>query len=190
MKNNSMKPYLKAFILLFSVLGANVAMAQINVKIGFNSAYSKFSVNNRIIADYNAENDFLEQGFKELHVLHGVVLGLRYKWDNLALDVSWENMSRNRDAFGETLTGSPFTNELFYTMNTLSAGLENHFGSFGYGAALENRQLRVKTKISGLDKKKTVLNQTAYSARFYLLFQIQQSNKVSLAFRPYVQYPF
>jgi hypothetical protein len=185
-----MHTYLKLVFLVSGLLIGADSMAQFNVKIGFNSAYSKFKVNNEILKDYNTENSFLEQGFKELHIMHGVVLGLRYRWDNLGLDISWENMSRNRDAFGEDLSGGPFMNELFYTMNSLSAGLENYFGSFGYGAALENRQFRVKTKISGLDKKKTILSQTEYSARFYLLLQIQQSNKVSLVFRPYVQYPF
>ena len=176
--------------LLFFFCGLGLAQAQFNIKIAYATGYGSFDVNNQIMQSYNEENDFLEDSFGDLHFLHGVQIGARYRLGNIGIELSWENLNRKRDAFGQITGSSDFlSEELFYSVKSLSAGLENYFGALGYGGAIERRSLKVKTQIPQIDKKRNIIDQREYSARFYLIFELQQSTFVSLALKPYVQIP-
>ena len=140
---------------LIICLSANVLYAQFNFKVGYGLAYTPAKQNNDIIAAFNLENAFrLENEMADLHVLHGIVLGVRYQLNNVGLELSWEGRSNNLRGIGEDTDGSLYQKELFYSLSNLSLGLETYFGNKGLGLALGRRNTNIKADIANSDFKK------------------------------------
>ena len=68
--------YLKKTYSIILILGLSWVglSAQINLKIGYVPAYSKFELNNEILEQYNNSSPGLEEGFQALHIFHGIEL--------------------------------------------------------------------------------------------------------------------
>lgn len=164
--------------------------AQINFKIGYNYTYAPFSVNNEVLAQYNASISRIEQSFKPLHSFHGIHLGFRYKAAPMAIEFSWEHGTKDLQAIGYITNDEVFTKKLYYSTNQYSLGLENYFGAFGYGATIGKQKFKIKTDISNTDVKRGIVNQSEYVSKFYLIYTIHEGNAISLVVKPYVQIPW
>ena len=188
--DNSMR-YFLFIILFFSTY--TCLFSQINVKIGYALDYVNASVNNEILEEFNALkrtelSDSLSLPFSGLNALHGVQLGLRFKFsDNNAFELNWENSSRTREAIGELNNSALFQQELFYSFNRYYISYESIFGQFGFGVGAGLSNLTIKDRIGGSDFKKTVIDDSSIMTRFKFSIYFQSSNTVSFAIQPYFQ---
>ena len=177
---------LLVMILLVGVGGVN---GQLNVKVGYNGGWTKAPVLNKVVDDFNANYSTLEDKLDRMTSMHGVEIGLRYRMSSVGFEVSWSSITDRSDVYGTIPSYGTFSDKWFMSMTDYSIGIENYIGRFGYGASLAWRTARLKTDIVGAkSKKRVVTNESALSNKFYLLYQVGGSN-VSLALKPYVQFP-
>ena len=161
---------------------------QLNVKVGYTASYLNSGFNNNIFDSFNAQNS-LETRFKNLHMLHGIQLGFRYKINIAAIEFTWENTTRSRNAIQVDSLEMFFEKNLYYSINSFSLGVQNNFGNFGYGASIDSRTIRVRTNIGATDQRTDILKQRGWTSRFYLSLNIPGGDFVSLSIQPYVQIP-
>jgi hypothetical protein len=179
------------FLVLFCLLFSLKAFSQLNIKIGYSASYINSDINNKIFDSYNEARPWLESNFENLHFLHGIQLGFRYKINVAAIEFTWENVTRSRNALGEDPSnGVFFEKELFYGMNTFSLGLQNNFGTFGYGATIDSRIVKVKTNIGTSDQKREIVNESGISSKFYISLNFQSGDFVAMSLQPYIQVPW
>ncbi len=185
------KGILKYFFLLVCILYTSEVFSQLNLKIGYITNYINSDINNQIFDHYNETKPGLSSTFGKLHFLHGIQLGLRYKINMAAIEFTWENSSRSRMAIGEDpITGAYFDKNLFYKLSSYSIGLQNNFGAFGYGATIDSRTLRVQTNIGSSEDKREILSDTGLSSKFYLSFNVDSGDFMSMSIQPFIQIPW
>ncbi len=164
--------------------------AQLNLGVGFTLGSGTFGGNNSILQEYNlTRQSELEKAYPDLHLMTGVYVSARYKLDNLAFEISWENLDRN---FSSVLVFSDRTgmeDNLYYSISTTSFGIENHIGPYGYGASVGSRLLRLKADILNTDAKRTIVSDREFTTKLYLLYTIQKSRLISVVAKPFVQIP-
>ncbi len=176
-------------ILLFFLLAFNLT-GQANIKIGYNLGFMSPTVNNSLLQDFNSINStILELPIDNVGGMQGIALGLRYKLGASALEMTWDNYTTNKEAVGETIDGSLFLEELFYSMNQLSLGFENYIGIVGIGSAIGVNKVKIKDRIASSDFKKTIISDNQFTLRLNLSFNFQSDNSVGFSIKPYVQIP-
>ena len=174
------------FLLIFNQKG----ISQFNVKVGYGLAYTTATGNNQIIEAFNLQNDFrLEKPMSEIHLLHGLELGLRYRFENLGIEFSWEPLGNSTSGLGEDVDRSLFQKELFYSFKTISIGLEGYFGNKGIGFSLGNRKMKVKSEIAESGSKKTLLDKDQWTMKLYWMINFKGRDYIGLSMRPYIQWP-
>lgn len=182
--------YLFSFVLGFYFIG----QCQLNIKVGYTGGFTQAPDLNNIVNMFNENfsskyGGKLDDALNEIKSMHGLELGLRYRLNKVGLELSWHNMSDKSDVIGTLSNGSSFQDKWFTSLTEFSLGLENYFGKFGYGASIGHRTARIKTDILGAPrKKKTITTESGFASKFYLIFQFP-GEKVSIAFKPYVQVP-
>ena len=81
---------LKGISVLFLLLYFSIGMkAQLNFKTGYVGSYFNPEVNNTILQIYNEDRPWLSRTFNDVHYFSGLVLGARYRFEFVAVDVSW-----------------------------------------------------------------------------------------------------
>lgn len=183
---DTVKKYTFTFLLLFCCLIEG--RSQFNIKVGYGGGYMEPTEINEIIGRFNNDKPFLEQKLNDINFLSGLELGLRYRFGISAFEIAWNSGSAEAEAFG-TKDGSPFQEAMKASLRTYSIGVDNFIGDFGFGASIGNRRLKFTTDITGFNKDRTILTQTALASRFHVFFQVK-SNNVSLTFKPYVEFPW
>ncbi len=177
--------------MIFLLTGSYLT-GQVNVKIGYGMGFLSSDVNTAVVDAFNAkyaEILNLEKPMPDLKFMHGIELGLRYKFNRLALNAGWENISRDRRAIGEFDDGSLFEEKLYYSMNSFYAGIESIYSNIGFGARVGTARFRVKDNIATSDEKKTIVSGHHYFTRihFTVLFGGQKYNTFGL--QPFIQIP-
>lgn len=170
-------------------MGSTTVVGQLNIKVGYTGGYTSADEVNDIFRRFNDERPFLEEQLNELHILSGLELGLRYRISSSALEISWANMSAESEALGTDPQGSTFRERAETGIRSYSVGIDNFIGDFGFGGSFGTRRLKMKTDISGFDKKREVFKSTGYFSRFHIFYQVT-SNRVSLTFKPYIEVPW
>ena len=176
-------------------LHMNSIIGQMNIKVGYSGGFMKAPELNKIVDKFNTEfvNSFsgglLDDELDQFRSVHGLEVGLRYRMKNVGFELSWNNMSDKSDVYATLPNSQSFQDKWFLSLTEYSAGIENYFGKLGYGASIGYRTVRMKTDIAGAPRKKrSVMEESAWSNRFYLIFQFP-GQKVGIAFKPYVQIP-
>lgn len=167
--------------------------AQFNIKVGYTGGQINAPELDEIISRYNTDFStrfgFIEDDLELVKSMHGIELGLRYRYKNVGYELSWNNMSDKNDFFGTWQTGGSFQDKWFYSLTQYALAIETYYGWVGVGTSLGTRTLRIKTDIAGAPRKKrTVLEDTGWVTNFYLTFQFP-GDKVAIAFKPYIQMP-
>lgn len=178
------------FSLLFLFLNFLPVHSQFNIKVGYRGGFSKMDGINQVINRFNEKYFTLEDKLDEFKSLHGLELGLRYKMGPAAAEISWCNQTNRSDAVGRLPDNRSFQDKWFLSFTEWSFGLESYIGDyFGYGATIGYTSLNFRTDIEGTRRKRRLAaSDSAYNTRFYLLFQYP-GEKVSIAFKPYIQFP-
>jgi len=183
--------YLKKYLLSISLLIFlySVCIGQVNFKVGYSFGYTQMKDANIVHRAYNDSKPGIVEIMKDLHWMHGVEVGLRSKWESVGIEISYQNLGRDRSAIGLELDDSTFEKTLFYSTRTYSIALENYFGPFGYGASIGRTKLKVATDIAGISSTKRPLTSDAnLSSQFYLLLSAPGTKTVSLTIKPYVSF--
>jgi len=164
--------------------------AQFNVKVAYSIGFSSPETNNKIINEFNLQNaEVIALEMKDLGILHGIALGARYKLGAGAFELSWENLGQSVRAVGENINTTLFQEEVFYSFNQLSLGYENYFGIVGLGGALGFNKIRIKSKIANSDFKEQLVADSQLTFRFNLSLNFDNSNAVTFAIKPFIQFP-
>ena len=189
------------FVLLSIFLSSSIALfGQLNFKVGYDLAYNRPGELNKIIDQYNEEananpNIMLESEMGKLRFTGGLELGLRYSIGNTSFEFSLSSMSKTHVASGigissDTLVGEFEVREaLNYSFNRYSLGYQYQIGSFGYGASIGRRKVRVRTEVDGTDVKLTLTEKSNYAAKVYMLYDLPGLKSMRMSLIPYVEFP-
>lgn len=166
--------------------------AQFNVAVGYGLGYTPAVETNALVADFNTVFDATYNGkpMQELHFLHGINLGARWKFDNVAFELNWENLNRTREALGETEADQLFRKTIFYTVNNYSASLESALGSLGFGIGGGFRNFKIKEEIASTGETTPFLEDTQFFIKPYFSINLLGGDKISLSIKPYLSIPF
>lgn len=181
--------YLKKYLLSLSLLAivSTGLYSQLNFKVGYSFGYASMGDANAIHDAYNASKFETVEIMKDIKWMHGIEVGVRQKWESVGLELSYQNLGRDRTALGLEADDTPFEKTLFYSTRSYTFAIENYFGAFGYGASLGRSKLKVSTDIAGINGTKRKLTDDAnFSSQFYLLLSAPGTKTVSLTVKPYV----
>ena len=187
-----MKTYIQ---ILLACLLTFTLTAQINVKIGYGTAFVSSKVNNSILQEFNEIkrnmlSDSLSIPFKNLRTIHGIDVGLRLKFnDNGAIELTWQNLTRSREAVGEINNAQLFQQELFYSFNQIYFAYQSQFNGYGMGVGLGYNRITIKDRIANSDFKHTLIEESQLFSRINLSFYFQSNPYVSFAIQPFIQFP-
>lgn len=178
-------------LILFFGLGLLTLSGQANIKVGYSLGYTPLKSVNKIHQAYNLAKPGLVEPLKDVHWMHGIEIGARYKWDNVGFELSYNNLGREREAKGLDANDAVFDQSLTYSMRTISIALENYFGFFGYGVSLGTSKFRLQTNIPGINTSKANLTSSrSLSSSVYFLIAAEGNKTVSLTIKPYVILPW
>jgi hypothetical protein len=175
--------YLIKFLFLITiVVSFNASLdAQINLKAGYLGVRGEFEKSNQIFDDFN-QNNTLSKGFHDFHYLQGIDLGIRYKYNRVAIEVGWNNIQSSKiKALGTNI------DENWRVSNSEAyLALENYFGNFGFGVSMGYNTIRYKRKISGTRDRATIDKGKYLSSKIYVLTTVS-SGKTAISIKPFYQ---
>lgn len=178
------------YFFFFVFLAATISLqAQLNVKVGLSTGFVNNALENDIIKRYNATNTWQEEPLDKLRFMHGIDLGLRQKFEFLALEVSWKNKFQNLDGEGiRPGEDNDFIRDLFYTINSYSLGADIFLTKkISLGASYDRTTYFVKSKNTGDDERRENVKQNIPGSHFHISFEFESSNNLSISLRPYAQ---
>jgi len=171
-------------LLVFSL--TNTLYGQLNLKVGYNLGYSDLAQTESIFERFNDNNPQAEKKLSAVNFYNGIELGLRYRFDNFGIDVGISSMSGNAEALNVFQNdGSLGKDDWKISLLNYSLGLENYFGTFGFGATIGTQKLKYKTNFTSSDGTRTVFDESVLTSKFYLIIEVP-SNKVAFSIRPYI----
>ena len=181
-------------LILISLIG-NVAFAQLYGRFGYNFGKVVSPEFNDIVDIYNSERPFLDNQMKHLGILHGAVMGIGVAFPDhhFSMEFTWSNHHDILKASGTSpVTGEFATRYIKYRHNCLSYAFHFQIKSvpvLWWGFSLDMDNYRQFTRIdnepySWLDKSFIVED------RIFIIFDLPLSEKLSLQFQPYFQFPW
>jgi hypothetical protein len=194
MKNIGFKtPPKQIWFLIFGILltlNSRPALAQINAFVGY--AYSQNRDQNRlnsIVERYNTRNPTLLQPMTMLNALHGVDLGIRYRFSAVSIEFNWFNKFNQINDRVMTADKTEYKNVLYYKSQSYCLGIEFYRQWFGVGASLDWNNLVIRKEKSTDRIKMDWLKEGGLSNHFFLNFEVLMNDAMALSIRPYVQVP-
>jgi hypothetical protein len=185
---------LKAHLLLvlMGCFFANTGWAQLTVNVGYSSAMYKNKALSNIISTFNInERDTLSQQFRTPAYLHGVVMGLRYRWDDFAIEGSYTLRLNSNTAIFGTPDANPISQKLSTRYDVWSLGITGYLNSWlGIGTSVDLTHNRFKNKRSNEETSAELLNQQSQSSTVYLVFDFPSNGLLSLSIKPFLQLPW
>ncbi len=183
-----MSPLYKCLFSVFLLtLSSSTLFGQYNLRVGYNVSYMNADAINSVMKSYNSNEPSLQTGYPELRVVHGIGLGIRYIWEGIGMELTYDNFGRTRSSKMTDLNGDVIDNDLKFSIHSLGFGLENVFEKLGYGANFNWNILRSKSEMAGTDVEKSVLSENFFGTKFYFMWNLNGSGNVSVSIRPYVQ---
>jgi hypothetical protein len=173
----------------FTLISLSVS-AQINAFVGY--AYSQNQdqkMFNNIIERYNARNPMLLQPMQSLNSLHGVDLGIRYRFPAVSLEFNWLNKFKQINDRVMTSDKTEYKNILYYKSQSYCLGIEFYYQWFGAGTSLDWNNIVIRKEKSTDKIKENWLSQGGLSNHIFLNFEIPMNDAMSLCIRPFVQLP-
>lgn len=164
------------------------SIAQMNIKIGYNPSYGQYQRVNDLFAQYNAENgSLLQSPYGELNFMHGLELGLRYRFGSLGIDAGWSSMTRNRSALLYFSSSDSFASDKYnFSIKAFSISIDQYYGRFGIGSGIYSQKLNISREIGNNNLRLAAERQFALD--FHLNLMVQNSNVVSFVIRPYYRF--
>ncbi len=184
-----MRKIVNFLLTLLLVCCAYFGYSQVNLKIGYTPTYGGFSQINEILSSYQPANADLQEPFSDLHFIHGIQVGARYILGNSAIELSWENLSRDRSSLAFNDVTETFLDRQYrFSLNTFQLGFDSFFGSYGFGSSISNTNLAIRREIG--DNELSLIAERNWGARIHFNWLIQESSTVSLVIQPFYQFYF
>ena len=181
---NRMKGTVILFFGIFCLL--NIANGQFNLQIGYNAAYSNPKLNNEILALYNKENNWMSKPLSELHFMHGLFLGARYRFEQIAIALNWRSKTIGLSSEGiSPTTNTDYKMELFYRYHTYGLNVETAGTFLSIGASIDYSVMKVKDRITGQKKKIEFMSEDGIGSHFYLNLNLPTFGNMGIALQPY-----
>ena len=178
---------LKWIVVTMFYLSALSLQSQVNIKIGYHVAIPSFTENDRILSMFEPSGSRVEQPFGSLKFMHGIQLGLRYKWENVGVELGWENASRDRTALIYNPSTDTFTDRQYnYGFGGYYFGMDSYFNQFGLGSMILLQNLNVDRVVG--NNELNLISDTELALRLQFIWQVQESSLVSLMIKPYYQF--
>ena len=180
-----------SLIILLVGLGHSLS-AQFNIAVGYTLGYTPADSINRLVSEFNepfTNEIYFGEPMPELKVLNGISIGLRWKYERIALELTWERMNRTREALGENDLDELFIKTVFYDIRSYTAGVESNFGNFGLGIALGLRDFKIKEEIANTSKKRSFLEDRQYFIKPSFSLNLFGGEKIGLTIKPYLKIP-
>ena len=164
--------------------------AQVNAFVGYASTQNQsFKTFNQIIERYNALNPTLLQPMTTLNYLHGVDLGIRYRFPAVSIEFDWFNKFNQINDRARNTDNTEYRNVLYYKSQSYCLGLEFYHQWFGVGGSLDWNNLIIRKEKSSDRVKEDWLKQGGLSNHIFLNFEFNLNDAMALSIRPFVQLP-
>jgi len=180
-----------SLIILMVGLGHSL-FGQFNISVGYTAAYTPAEQINNLVFKYNESletQNFFGDEMPDLHFLHGLSLGTRWKFERVSVELAWERMNRTRESIGENNLDQLISKTIFYNINSYTIGLESDFGTFGLGLGLGLRNFEVKEELANTGKRKAFLEDRQYFLKPSISINLGGGEKIGLTIRPYLKIP-
>lgn len=187
---------MRSFLLfLFGCLLSFNLSAQFNAKVGYQYGYYGLgtTVHNDIIDQLNTNNTTLEnyQEMDRLKGFHGMLLGARYRFDPVAINVELSSMFQRIEYQGiEPVSGKTLFKEHFYGIASYSAGLEFFINNISFGGTLDINRLRIRAENDTRSDRHVILKENNFSSHFFIGLNYDSDGALSISLQPYVQIPW
>jgi len=203
MSVNSSSLFLRLSLILMLMVTCQLSMlAQFNVRIGYSLGFVNPNVTNDLMAMHQTNNEsFFDEylAADRLRMMYGITLGTRYKFGRGSLELSWQNLSRERKSVGfqrpdPPLQPTSISEEFKYGMSMFMLTYENTFGRIGLGTSVGRNFVTVnQTTTNGQDSVPLLISAeqprpSHYVGRIHLAYNFFGNNTVSFAIKPYVQF--
>lgn len=175
-----------AILLLTSAcLAPEVAISQVNIKIGYAGAYALTPETNQLISQYNTANQaILNTPMSLLHWMHGIEMGLRYNWQALNFEMSWESKG-NTISSVEVNDNNIREKSLYFRLNSLVLGSEIQLGKVGLGATVEQGYFKIDSDLLGTSKRDRLTYEYPLSSKVFVSIHLPGTDYMSFVIRPY-----
>jgi hypothetical protein len=166
------------------------ASAQFNINVGYSAQYSPLKSTNSLFDTYNASKPNITKPYSNINYIHGLELGIRYMFGlKFGIEAGFNNLL-TKDNKTSSLENNVIINDEWRVSNRqINFGIENYFGTFGYGLSLVHSTWKYSKDEIGNDKKLEILKSSDLAAKISLIIQAK-SYKNAFALRPYYLYPF
>lgn len=181
------------FILFIFLFGSNLSYGQLNVKSGLTVGYINPTNTNTVLEKFNREHAYLNKKFRSLNLIYGLTLGLRYRWEFVDLELSYHIKMRKVRAKGKYEDSTKnFSREVLLGINSISLGLGFHYEGFGFGGSMDLSKLIISGRNDSSKRKDKypLVNEPFMGNHFYLSYELNGNNTLSLSIRPYIQIPW
>jgi hypothetical protein len=186
----SKKGVLTLLLGVFLTLNSFSLRAQINAFVGYAYTQNRDSKTfNHIIERYNALNPTLLQQMTSLNFLHGVDLGIRYRFPAVSFEFDWFNKFNQINDRVRNTDNTEYKNVLYYKSQSYCLGMEFYHQWFGAGASLDWNNLIIRKEKSTDRVKEDWLKQGGLSNHIFLNFEFNMNDAMALSIRPFVQLP-
>ena len=178
-----------SFLFLFCLS----AKAQLNLKVGYSLGLFNPTKTNEILKQFNAENPWLDDNFRDLNLMSGVMIGFRNRWDAVGLELAWTSkFTKERGSGDDPQTNSAFQRTYFYRVNTITAGLEFFpgGGGFCFGGTVDATDVNYKVEGTGYPDTEKIVDDFSLGSHFFVGFEVKTGDYMSVSFRPYIQIPW
>jgi len=159
---------------------------QLNLKAGYCLSLLDAPSHDAIVQLHNASlGSAYSNPFKPLEILHGLDLGLEYRWEGFALEAGWRT-KRNREEATGSHSQVSFYNNLNFSLSSFYGGIIQYYGPVRISASIDYNYTR--TKIDFEDPSiLTTLKDKGWGSNFSLGYVLGGNGPVSLVIAPYVQ---
>ena len=173
------------------LLTSLTAFSQVNIKVAYNLGYTKPAELEKLVNEFNLINDYrISNPMTSIAFVSGIDVGLRYKFGTSNIELSFENLSTDKEALGEEpADGSLFRERYFYNQNGLNLVIESRINQLGWGIGLMRRTQLFRTNISTSDVKRDILKNHTMAIRFQTSINFDGSGNISFALKPFYIYP-
>ncbi len=161
--------------------------AQFSVKMGYGIGFMQQEPNG-IFSLVRNKKKYLNLEDKKFKNLQGVVLGARYKQEHYAMEFDFDYRFWTIQGSGRDTSGTQESLKASIANASLGYSLEYLYNNFGIGTSFHYNffNQKVKHNIQGTSNDRS----TYLSQKIFLGLYIPGGEKTTLAFRPYVEFPY
>lgn len=179
------------FLLLILLFVAPSLPAQLNLGIGYSLGYINPKADRAIFEQFNEDRPWLEDELEPINALQGFHVGLRYKFDFIALEFTWRNRFRTKRGNGiDPATSLEFRRDVTHRYTGYSIGVENFIKDFSYGASIEVENFAMRTEVTGVEEDFTIISHYGLGSQFFVSYRVDAGNALSFSIRPYIHIPW